>query len=165
MQIVQVTFDSNIQDYAAWMGGVPKSIQVELDRKVPKIGSKTKRVVKKELKPGFGVDEGIYKRSFTLNTFSENKWAVGFQVFAKKPHYRLTHLLEDGHRIKMFTPGRGKRTKFGNVGMSFVSTLRRPNGRTNEFVHILPGQTYGEQTVIDLYKETTEKYLGKGMKK
>ena len=163
--IITLDVKSNMQEYAKWLNFVPEHIQTEVERKIPTISRGTKRTVKSKLVPGMGVDEGVYKASFKTNNFAESKWEVGFQVFAKKPHYRLTHLLEDGHEIWLFTPGTGRMTRFGNIGMSHVSTLRRPSGRTNAIEHIQPGQTYADEKVIKLYKDAIEQTLKKGMKK
>lgn len=158
MRPYRYSFKFSHQDFAKWLGKVPDNIQSDLNKKIPSVKRQTKKVVKDHLTFGNGVEEGIYKKSFTVIDLSENRWHIGFQVVAKKPHYRLTHLLENGHRIKLFTPGHGEQTKHGNIGMSFVSTLRTGN-RTKEIPHIEPGQTYAEDRIIRLYWDTiNERY-------
>lgn len=158
MRPYKYSFKSSHQDFAKWIGKVPDRIQADLNKKIPYVKQQTKKVVKDHLTFGNGVKEGIYRKSFTAINLSENKWHIGFQVVAKKPHYRLTHLLENGHRIKIFTPGHGDLTKHGNIGMSFVSTAKTGN-RTRKIPHIEPGQAYAEDKIIRLYWDTiNEKY-------
>lgn len=170
MKGLKVTFDSNALDYAGWIAGVPEKMQNDIDRKIPTVARGSKREVKNHLIPGHGVDEGVYRKSFIINNFSEKKWHVGFQVFAKKPHYRLTHLLESyenrpgGHRIFLFTPGVGRQTKWGNIGMSWVRSAGN-NGWTRKIEHIEPGQKYAEQKLIDMYEITINARLSERMKK
>lgn len=156
MKPFKYSFQFSHQDFAKWIGKVPDKIQAELNQKIPYIRRQTKKVVQSNLKFGAGVDEGIYRKSFTSINLSENKWHIGFQVVAKKPHYRLTHLLENGHRIKIFTPGQGEPTKRGNIGMSFYSGSRYGD-RTRSFPHIEPGQRYAEDRIIRLYYATINK--------
>jgi hypothetical protein len=156
MKAIDVSIDFETQDFAKWIGNVPDRIQTELNNKIRPLKRNTKKVVKDHLQYGAGVETGIYKKSFTIIDLSENKWHIGFQVVAKKPHYRLTHLLENGHRIKIFTPGRGEQTKRGNIGMSFVTTLRT-GARTHSFPHIEPAQTYADNAIIALYKDTVNR--------
>ena len=145
---------------------VPDEVQrVIEDKKLPRLKTATKRKVQSNLFIDHGLEEGIYKKSFKINTFSENKWHVGFQVFAKKPHYRLTHLLEDGHQIVLFRWGQGRRTKWGNLGMVETSTWRHPNGRTTAIPHIEPAQKYAEGKVGELYREAYTGKLLERMKK
>lgn len=159
MALIKFEINTNATDWIKWLNNVPERTQIEVENTIPNISRRTKTVVKKNLRKGAGVDEGIYKRSFKINTFAENKWQVGFQVFAKKPHYRLTHLLEYGHRMKLFRWGKGTPTKWGNVGMSFVSTLKRPSGKTEAVPHIAPAQEYAIRKVNNLYYNTINKIM------
>lgn len=108
---------TNAKDWVKYLNEVPEKTQLYVDGKIPKLRSNTRKNVRSHLTKGHGVDEGIYRKSFIINNFAESKWHVGFQVFAKKPHYRLTHLLEDGHILKVFRWGGSERTKWGNYGM------------------------------------------------
>lgn len=40
---------------------------------------------------------GDYKEAITSKTLYETRFSKGKLWFVKSPHYRLTHLLEDGH--------------------------------------------------------------------
>ena len=152
-----------------WLTTVPERIQLEIENKIPNIRRATKKVVQSQLTENYGVEKGIYKRSFTIYNFAESKWQIGFQVFAKKPHYRLTHLLEGtnkgGHRIKIFTRGRGEMTRWGNIGMSFVRTKKRPSGYTRRVIHIKPAQDYADEKVPTLYRTVVTKKLMERMYK
>lgn len=167
---VKIVFKSNALDYAKWYATVPLEVQLEIeDKKMPYLKNATKEEVKRHLVKNKGVEEGIYKRSFTINTFAEHKWQVGFQVFAKKPHYRLTHLLEDGHAIVVFRRGQGRQTKWGNVGMVDLTkvggSVLHPDGRTNSFPHIAPAQKYAEDKMSELYHDAVTGKLEERMKK
>ena len=43
---------------------------------------------------------GKYKRSFTAETAYRDTYSYGMRIGARGPYYRLTHLLEKGHRIR-----------------------------------------------------------------
>lgn len=159
MPLIRVYFDSNARNYAAWLNGVPEKIQHRLEDKTPKLKRNTKKVVQNHLVPGKGVDDGIYRKSFTINDYSQSKWEISFQVFAKKPHYRLTHLLEDGHKVVVFKWGRGSPTKWGNIGMNYI------HKRTMNIPHIEPGQLYAEKNFPILYDEGVNYVLQEGMKR
>ena len=165
MPLVKVHFDSNARDYSTWLNNVAERTQRKLKNRIPTVRRKTKKVVQSHLKSGQGVDKGIYKRSFKINDFSQSKWEIAFQVFAKKPHYRLTHLLEDAHDMVLFRWGRGRRTKWGNIGMAKTRTVRRPMGRTHVVKHIKYGQAYAERQVPILYDRGINETLTERMKR
>lgn len=150
---INISVKSNARDWVKYLNRVPTETQLIIDENIPNVRSRTKRKVKSYLTNGSGVNEGIYKKSFVINNYAESKWHVGFQVFAKKPHYRLTHLLEYGHRKKVFRWGVGKQTKWGNVGMVFIQ------GQTKSIPHIQPSQEYAEEAVIKLYDKAIKKSL------
>lgn len=151
--MIKIRVKDNFQDFARWMNNVPESIQLSIDEQIPTIRRSTKRVVQSHLTLGHGVDEGIYKKSFRINNYTQSKWEIGFQVYAKDPHYRLTHLLENGHRIKVFRWGQGEPTKNGNIGMVFINSLRHGT-HTGAIPHIAPAQEYADDKVYALYEST-----------
>lgn len=167
-----IEIKDNIQDYIKYLGNVAEEAQVEVDRKIPRIASATTKAVKKELdentthypsgrvKSGKGgYSQGIYKKSIRSYNFAESKWHVGFQVYAKKPHYRLSHLLENGHVNKQFRWGKGSPTRFGNKGMIIMPF------KTIQVPHIEPGQEFANEKVIEMYHKALNESLSKGMKK
>lgn len=177
LRLIDIKFRSNEADYIKYLGQVAESLQLDVDHKIPTIARGAKRTVKNALTEDFGIDSGTYQRSFTINNYSESKWHVGFQVFAKNPHYRLTHLLEGGtsapmygHRTVLFRWGKGERTRFGNYGMSHVYETKKHYkghhhiiGYTNKIEHIEPGQYYAETKVERMYEDAIKKALSKGM--
>ena len=159
MPLIKVHLDSNAREYGSWLGGVPEKIQLKLEAKATPLKTKTKKIVQSYLRPNHGVDEGIYKKSFKINDYSQTRWELCFQVFAKKPHYRLTHLLEYGHDVWLFQWGRGRRTKWGNVGMNKIA-------KTTKLVpHIEYGQKYAEKQYPILYDEGVNSVLTERMKR
>ena len=161
------------QKLIEYLGNVAEKTQIEVDSKIPTISRSTKREVKSRLNASYGINEGIYRNSFKINNFAESKWHVGFQVFAKKPHYRLTHLLEGGdapmygHRTILFRWGEGRPThRTGSVGMSHVYQTHNHYkghthiiGYTNSIKHIEPGQAYAENKVVAMYEKALSKSL------
>lgn len=81
--------------------------------------------------------KGDYQKSWTSKQDAESKkrYAYAKVVYAKDPHYRLTHLLEKGHDLIV----RGK-----------------PLGRVKAFVHIRPA--------ADDAADKLEKYIKRGLK-
>lgn len=173
MSLIDIKFDCNYKDWADWFAKVPTDVQLEIEQKMlPNVRRKTKTVVRSKLsKTPHGVEKGIYKSSFKINNFADSKWKIGFQVFAGRGHHRLTHLIEGrddrpgGHRIFLFTRGRGEPTKKGNIGMSWVKTKKRPSGYTTATKHIEPGQKYAEESISTIYHEAPTKILTERLRK
>jgi len=163
MPIIKIKISDNFQDFAKWLSKTPEAIQLKIDERIPYIRRSTKKEVQNHLTIGHGVDEGIYKKSFKINNYAQSKWEVAFQVYAKDPHYRLTHLLEYGHRIKVFRWGQGEPTKRGNVGMVFINSLRHGT-HTEAIPHIAPAQKYADDKVYELYDKTIDKKFTERMR-
>lgn len=177
MPAIKIKLETNARHYADWMAKVPEKIQVEVDAKGKIVKRRTKKEVQSHLTQDFGVDEGIYRRSFIINDYSRSKWELCFQVFARKPHYRLTHLIEGGesygHKTILFRWGKGQRTSIkGVIGMSHVfdtkdhyKNHKHKPGFTGFKRHIEPGQQYAEEQLPILYDEGINRVLTKGMRR
>lgn len=88
--------------------------------------------------PAAGIGgKGDYRKSWASKQDAESKkrYAYAKVVYAKDPHYRLTHLLEKGHDLIV---------------------RKKPLGRVKAFVHIRPA--------ADDAAEKLEKYVKNGLK-
>ena len=72
---------------------------------------------------------GNYKRSFTAETAYRDTYSYGMRISARGPYYRLTHLLEKGHR------------------------LRGGRGKTRSYPHIAPAQEAADKAFEEKIKE------------
>lgn len=72
---------------------------------------------------------GNYKRSFTAETAYRDTYSYGMRIGARGPYYRLTHLLEKGHR------------------------LRGGSGKTRSYPHIAPAQEAADKAFEEKIKE------------
>ena len=72
---------------------------------------------------------GKYKRSFTAETAYRDNYSYGMRIGARGPYYRLTHLLEKGHR------------------------LRGGSGKTRSYPHIAPAQEAADKAFEEKIKE------------
>lgn len=79
---------------------------------------------------GFTNRTGDYMRSWTIAKGEKSGTRNGAVWYAAPPHYRLTHLLEDGHRT-------------------------RNGGFTRAFPHI----SYGEVEAVKLYEEYVKEVI------
>lgn len=120
---------------------VPNEINNEVSKEIKPIENKTKRMIKSALTKGNGVDVGIYKKSIKFKDFSKSKDEINFKIGAVKPHYRLSHLLEHGHKM---VPNKH---------------FYRHVQRTKAIPHILPAQDYVDKAVMSLYEKAIEMAL------
>lgn len=134
-----------ITESIRYFENVDKYIENELELRVPEVKRKTKEAVLSGLTKSHGVDKGIYKRSIVINSLSRKYDAnIHFQVGSKK-HYRLSHLLEHGHKVR--------------------GCFRRKNDMpTKAIPHISLGQDYIDKAGEEMYEEAIKKALERGKK-
>ena len=92
---------------------------------------KSSQAVKKELLQTAPKRTGTYRKSFVVTKIEENSSKLKVAVHSKK-HYRLSHLLEDGHAL-------------------------RQGGRTNAHPHMKPAEEHG----IEMLESLVKKSLGR----
>lgn len=59
-------------------------------------GDQCNKVIKSHVRKGYGVKSGDYRDSFDVRKQRESH-QIKVTWYANAPHYRLTHLLENGH--------------------------------------------------------------------
>lgn len=132
----------DLDNYGKYINNLPAVVKQELNDEIKPLKQKTKQIVKHKLTKGHGVQKGIYKKHIVIKTLDTEPGHVHFQVGGNKGHYRLTHLLENGHRIKM-------------LGVFL-------NHNTKKVEHIAPGQDYADKHVIMMMKKAIKKATKKG---
>lgn len=156
-KVVEIKFDLNgsLEKTAKILSSINEQFRIEVQEEIKEIKKETKSRVVKQLKKGHGINKGTYKKSIVINNLARrDPDKIAFQVGSKK-HYRLTHLLEDGHDKWVFRRGKGRPTYRGNVGMVQLS------GKTKAIKHIEPGQDYADRAVQKMYEEAWENAVKK----
>ena len=148
--LFKVVGGDEFQQYIAEVGDEIKS---DIDKQAERLASSTKNKIKKQItrspnsyprkKPHIGkggVLSGKYKKSLKKENMNVGKAKdsslIHFKVGATAPHYRLAHLLEDGHILWYFGHNTGLYTK--------------------SIPHMAVGQKYADDRVV--------KYFEKGIK-
>lgn len=71
----------------------------EVKEEVDQIIDDVAKEARTDVRNSSPVRTGAYRKSWAVS-FTKKGSNAGFTVYAKAPHYRLTHLLEDGHKTK-----------------------------------------------------------------
>ena len=90
------------KDLAKIMVEYTDSVKQEVEKIVEDVGQEATAMLKGKAPRKKGKGGGKYRRSITVE-LSQKNGNAGFTVYAKAPHYRLTHLLENGHRTRLKT--------------------------------------------------------------
>lgn len=78
------------------------SVKEEINEIIGDVGSEATAMLKGKAPRKKSKGGGKYRRSLTME-LSQKNGTSGFTVYAKAPHYRLTHLLENGHKTRLKT--------------------------------------------------------------
>lgn len=126
------------KDIAKIMAEYTDSIRAEINEIVDDVGQEATAMLKGKAPRKKGKGGGKYRRSITVE-LSKKYGSSGFTVYAKAPHYRLTHLLENGHRTRL---------KTGEYGTK---------GKTTPQPHFAPVQEWADKEVIRRIEEAIKK--------
>lgn len=72
----------------------------EVKEEIDQIINDVAKEAKSDVRGGSPIRTGAYRKSWAVSFDKKGSGNSGFTVYAKAPHYRLTHLLEDGHKTK-----------------------------------------------------------------
>lgn len=121
----------NVDDMAsAIMKGLQEYAEVT-DNEMKKAVRKTANSVKKEISENAPERTGAYAKSWTTIKVDETSHRLVVTVHSKE-HYRLAHLLENGHAL-------------------------RKGGRTKAYPHIAPAEEHGEKMLEELLEKAIKK--------
>jgi len=107
------------------------SLEVEnaVDTAAEKCAKQVNKVIKKHCTFG---GTGEYIRAFRIEKVKSSTLTIGRRWYVKKPYFRLTHLLEDGH-------------------------AKRNGGRTKAYPHIKYGEEFAKANYENYVKEEVKK--------
>lgn len=74
-----------------------KNYSGEITEEVKKAVDITSKEMLKNIRADAPVRKGNYKKAMKLKTTTDNMFGKTVIWYVKEPHYRLTHLLENGH--------------------------------------------------------------------
>lgn len=126
------------KDLAKIMTEYTESIRSEINEIVDDVGNEATAMLKGKAPRKKGKGGGKYRRSITVE-LSKKYGSSGFTVYAKAPHYRLTHLLENGHRTRL---------KTGQYGTK---------AQTSPQPHFAPVQDWADKEVLRRIEEAIKK--------
>lgn len=113
-------------------------VAAEIAQAVEEVGNDAVADLKSNAPRKKGKGGGKYRRSLTME-LSKGNGKAGFIAYAKAPYYRLTHLLEDGHRTRL------KAGKYGT------------KARTTAKPHFEPAQKKANQEALRRIEEVLKK--------
>ncbi len=145
---VRLWIESNVKEIVDYINKVPEEITMEVMKGSNKIMTKTAKVTRDSLTLGNGVRKGIYRKSLKGKNLSDSPMVLHFIVKGTGKHYRLSHLLEKGHRIVIPIKQKGGGYKPTYIGR-----------HTKSIPHISIGQDYADKEVLDLYNKAIDKAL------
>lgn len=121
-----------VEEFSLAVNEAMKEFQHSVDYDIvyvtQKVADKAAENVKRYIKSSGIKGTGKYRRSIKARTIKSSPLAKASVVYAEKPHYRLTHLLEHGH-------------------------AKVNGGRTRAFAHWAPAE---KQAIEDFMKELKE---------
>lgn len=126
------------KDLAKIMADYTDSVKQEINEIVDDVGNEATAMLKGKAPRKKGKGGGKYRRSITVE-LSKKDGNSGFTVFAKAPHYRLTHLLENGHRTRL------KTGKYGT------------KAQTSPQPHFAPVQEWADKEALKRIEEAIRK--------
>lgn len=126
------------KDLAKIMAEYTDSVKQEVSEIVEDVGNEATAMLKSKAPRKKGKGGGKYRRSITVE-LSKKDGNSGFTVFAKAPHYRLTHLLESGHRTRL------KTGKYGT------------KAQTSPQPHFAPVQEWADKEALKRIEEAIRK--------
>lgn len=118
----------NIGDLGTAINDILGSYQEDVFEAVRDEVKKAAKIAKKEVQGEAPHLTGAYKKSWRISTSKKNTAQTQATVYAAKPEYRLTHLLENGH-------------------------AKRGGGRTRSFPHIGPAQEAADAYLEEALKQ------------
>lgn len=132
---------AGVDKVVKYMDNVPRALQTELEIRSKSLKSATRKEYRRNLYWGHGKREGVYKANIIARDLDRTRENISFVVGGRKPHYRLAHLIENGHRIISHGKDTGKKTR--------------------SFPHVQPAQEFANKEIIKLYDEAIERALKK----
>lgn len=114
---------------AEYMGKYTLAMTDEIKKDVDIVANEVNEEIKQNVT--FEQPTGKYVKAFRIKTAFEDRFNKRKTWYVADPHYRLTHLLENGHAL-------------------------RNGGRSREFPHIKYGEELAQKRMEELAKEAIE---------